>query len=159
MHWTKGELESGLSLHGLTLGRLFSVLLWNCFLIHNAKALNEIVIFRLRIWSLNLDLISVLPPPPVSYPWWWTWNLCCGSTGKEETKSFPACISKLCSDCWSCCLFLERLPWFFPLSSAFSPHAIYIWVFLFVCLAVLAVWGSSLARDQIWATVVTTPDP
>ena len=42
MHWARefGDWDSGLTLYWVILGRLFLMLLWNCFLICNAKALD-----------------------------------------------------------------------------------------------------------------------
>lgn len=77
MHWPResGDWDSGLTVYWVILGRLFLMLLWNCFLICNAKALDEIGTFSLKIRSFNLWTWSLWLRSLASHPWWWAWHL------------------------------------------------------------------------------------
>lgn len=105
-----GNLESGLTLPRVILGRFFPMLLWISFLMCNTMALTNTVACSLKIWSLNLWTYPPYSASPTIPPLMLSAALAVGTQYIRKPKS---CLSKLCTKCWIlfCCLVLQELLW------------------------------------------------
>lgn len=100
-----GNLESGLTLPRVILGRLFPMLLWISFLMCNTMALTNTVACSLKIWSLNLWTYPPYSASPTIPPLMLSAALAVGTQYIRKPKS---CLSKLCTKCWILLLSLAR---------------------------------------------------